>query len=301
MKIRDGKKGTQGGFTIIEIMLFIAVSGLLLGVTVFGTYNMIFSSRFTDTISSAASFLQTQYEEARSGVRPVGTTANCGDVSVGAGKSDQVLIGKAIIFGYQDSAQLIRSYYVLGDALAFENQNTVSEINDFDSTDVYTRISAIKPRAVSCGVQSAELAWNAQFTDDGKFVYQDNNGNLISSPPPFNALLLLRNPYSADLRMYPLNIDAFTEVDVSGDRTISNILPDSPSGLLTGSKSALIIKNGDSISFRSLGVVCIDPGSNSTAVYGARDLPVPIDNNGNPDFTKATKSKSEIVSEKCAR
>ena len=68
---------------------------------------MVFDSRFTDAVSSAASFIQTQYEEARTGVRPnepIDDNAGCNADSSdsGPGKSDCLLLGKVVIFHIND-------------------------------------------------------------------------------------------------------------------------------------------------------------------------------------------------------
>jgi type II secretory pathway pseudopilin PulG len=305
----------NGGFTIIEVMLFLAVSSLLLGTMVFGTYSMIFNSRFTDTISSAASFLQKQYEEARSGVRPAPEV--CGSI---VGKSSyDVLIGKLVIFNYENEINTINAYYVLGDAITFETPNKIDDINNPSPTVVYDRIKSFHPRAIDCGEQETELAWSAKFacnsagsTCSGMFGYTDSNGNLTPDADltlkktDFNALLLVRNPYSADLRTYTLKLNLVNfnavGVDEEGARDNSNIFDVVEiEATLIGSKSVIIIKNGDSLTFRSLGVLCVDPGSNSTAVYGARGLEVPVDGEGDPNFSKIVPNNiAQTVSDKCA-
>ncbi len=56
-------EGFSGGFTIIEVILFLAISGLLLAVAIAGITTNINNSRFNDAIRSTTSYLQTQYSE----------------------------------------------------------------------------------------------------------------------------------------------------------------------------------------------------------------------------------------------
>ncbi len=58
---------TQRGFTIIEVILFLAISGLLLGVAIASVNANINNSRFNDAVRSTTSYLQGQYSEVAAG------------------------------------------------------------------------------------------------------------------------------------------------------------------------------------------------------------------------------------------
>ncbi len=54
---------TQRGFTIIEVMLFLAISGLLFAMLMIGVNNGIAQQRYLDSVRSYKAFLQDQYSE----------------------------------------------------------------------------------------------------------------------------------------------------------------------------------------------------------------------------------------------
>ena len=78
------------GFTIIEVSIFLAVTGLLfIGITV-GVQNSIFHQRYNDAVQSFADFLRGVYD----GVLNVQGS--------GYGRSEQIVYGKMIVFDSQD-------------------------------------------------------------------------------------------------------------------------------------------------------------------------------------------------------
>ena len=77
------------GFTIIEVSIFLAVTGLLfIGITV-GVQNSIFHQRYNDAVQSFADFLRGVYD----GVLNVQGS--------GYGRSEQIVYGKMIVFDSQ--------------------------------------------------------------------------------------------------------------------------------------------------------------------------------------------------------
>lgn len=82
-----GMRNSKRGFTLVEISIFLAVTGLLfIGVTV-GVQNSIFRQRYTDAVQNFADFLRNTY----AGVINV--------QGVNGGRSDQAIYGKMIVFG----------------------------------------------------------------------------------------------------------------------------------------------------------------------------------------------------------
>lgn len=82
--IEDSKQG----FTIIEVMLVLAVTGLMLVGVIAGTYSSIASQRYNDSVRSFSEFLRQVYAEVIS------------PQSLGEGNSDdEAVYGKVIVFG----------------------------------------------------------------------------------------------------------------------------------------------------------------------------------------------------------
>lgn len=98
------------GFTIVEVSIFLAVTGLLfIGITV-GVQNSIFQQRYTDAVQGFADFLRNAYSDVLN------------VQSLGRGNSDLAIYGKMITFNTRridqgsDNEQEIRMYNVVGDA-----------------------------------------------------------------------------------------------------------------------------------------------------------------------------------------
>lgn len=78
----------KGGFTLVEVSLFLAITGLLfLGVTI-GVQNSIFQQRYNDSVQSFVEFLRTAYSK----------TENVQGTNKG-GNSKKAIYGKLITFG----------------------------------------------------------------------------------------------------------------------------------------------------------------------------------------------------------
>ncbi|MDO4747423.1 MAG: hypothetical protein Q4A70_03765 [Candidatus Saccharibacteria bacterium] len=99
------------GFTMIEVALFLAITGaLFVGIAV-GTQNSIFQQRYNDAVQNYAEFLRTMYAQ----------TMNV--QSEGSGKTEMAIYGKLVSFGETEdlagnsieNTDAIYSYNVIGD------------------------------------------------------------------------------------------------------------------------------------------------------------------------------------------
>ncbi len=80
-------KHKRFGFTLIEVSLFLAITGLLFVGIAVGTQNSIFQQRFQDSVQNFAEFMRSIYAE-------VSNPQSAGD-----GRSDMAIYGKLITFG----------------------------------------------------------------------------------------------------------------------------------------------------------------------------------------------------------
>jgi len=78
------------GFTILEVMLFLAITGLMLIGVIGGTYSAIASQRYTDSVRSFAEFLRQTYAEV---ISPETLKEQ------GGNDNNLAIYGKAIVFG----------------------------------------------------------------------------------------------------------------------------------------------------------------------------------------------------------
>lgn len=110
-------KLVRRGFTIVEISIFLAITGLLfVGITA-GVQNSIFQQRYTDAVQSLADFLRSTYDE----VLNVQSTEDGT-----SGTSDLAIYGKVIVFGEDgqpDGSQVVYTYTAIGDVEEKEKAN----------------------------------------------------------------------------------------------------------------------------------------------------------------------------------
>ncbi len=80
-------KRSRRGFTLIEVSLFLAISGLLLVGVIAGTQSSIVSQRFKDSVQNYVEFLRSVYSEVNNPQSPAD------------GRSDYVIYGRLVSFG----------------------------------------------------------------------------------------------------------------------------------------------------------------------------------------------------------
>src|SRR3982751_6935386 len=93
----------ERGFTVVEVTLFLAITGLLFLIAITGTSNTIRSVRFSDSGRSVNAFVQQQYDDIINGLNNRTGAEACagGVVSAGsepAGTSSCLLLGKLVVF-----------------------------------------------------------------------------------------------------------------------------------------------------------------------------------------------------------
>ena len=99
------------GFTLIEVSIFLAVTGILFVAVTVGVQNSIYQQRYNDTVNGFADFLGNLYSE----VLNVQSTGN--------GRHTEAVYGKLVTFGenrnsneQSDGKQVIHTYDVLAEA-----------------------------------------------------------------------------------------------------------------------------------------------------------------------------------------
>lgn len=157
MKLAKNTRSKKG-FTIIEVSLVLAITGLMLIGVLGSTYFSIASQRYNDSLRGFADYMRSMYAEALS---PESITENEG-TTIG-NSTDQAILGKVIVFGV-NGEDVVYSATLVGSADIHKStgQSFLSEITDTDVT---------KP-AIFCGdpandrpssVQSYTPLWEAQL------------------------------------------------------------------------------------------------------------------------------------------
>lgn len=223
------------GFTIIEVMLFLAVSGLLVAMLLGGWTLMINTQRYKDSLDTVYGYLQDQYNLVYNveNERPQSLTCtsdgqimNNGGASIDSrGQSDCILMGRFIAI--KDGTTL-HSYAVVGRAPAAPAGGSDTE-----------QIKAYNPKVVD---QSIGLSEAEQIVPWGAVLNRMSNKDALNS-----TILLLRSPASGIVHRYIIDgprVDAAIKDD---DIAVVNEEQDSvfcfdPGALVRGGKQAVVIR-----------------------------------------------------------
>lgn len=172
----------QTGFTIIEVMLFLAVTGLLAVGILVGSGVAISQQRYRDSVNSLRSYIQQQYSEVANVVNSRDKAWTCdtaggvapSDVGGGEfrGTSDCVVLGRYV--NIDSTGTKLTASNVIG----YRTAGAAAGTSDIDEIKTYNLgISPIDQ-------DSSEVNWGAQV------VKKDN-----TSPMPFS-ILIIRSPLS---------------------------------------------------------------------------------------------------------
>jgi type II secretory pathway pseudopilin PulG len=189
----------ERGFTVVEVTLFLAITGMLFLIALAGTGNTIRSVRFSDSGRSLNAYVQQQYDDIINGLNNRTGAEACagGIVSPGSqpvGTSSCLLLGKLVVF--QVNSPIAHVYNVVGT----EPANV-----DYSRTDTQL-ISDFQPKAVTTvGVATYEIPWDAFIS--GIKRLSDNQAT--------NGLLLIRSPKSSRIVSYTYKPTAIPAVDLS--------------------------------------------------------------------------------------
>ncbi|MBR3336761.1 MAG: hypothetical protein IKG26_06985 [Bacillus sp. (in: Bacteria)] len=178
------------GFTLIEVALFLAVTGLLfLGVTV-GVQNSIFQQRYNDSVQNFMEFLRGVYSE----------VTNVQNLS--GGRSEKAIYGKLVTFGQkykQDGETEIDSnnntvftYSVVGKIGETSSRSVLQSLSDLDADVAFfeTNESGAGKLVPAGIVQSYTPKWAASIQFAENFE------------PFVGAILVVRNPSSGMVYTY---------------------------------------------------------------------------------------------------
>lgn len=141
--------GKGDGFTVIEVMLFLAISGALLLMAMLGSGEMARHARFSDSVNSFHSNMQRYYEEVASGVNTRALNDGCAAGNVRAGTDTCLLIGRVISFNEDTSGGIVR-YATSSAAIP-------------DTGSIYSQLQAGSVTVQASGEQPITLPWGALF------------------------------------------------------------------------------------------------------------------------------------------
>ncbi|MDD3035322.1 MAG: type II secretion system protein [Candidatus Saccharimonadaceae bacterium] len=224
------KPSKEAGFTIIETMLFLAITAFLIVGILIGTGTSINRQRYRDSVSSLQSFFQQQYSEVANVENDRQPIYKCdsSNVEKPLGQSDCFILGKFISSDSSDSGKLIIKG-VLGTTTPTNSNNDVSAF-----IDSHIIVSPV-------GEDSYDLEWRAKLTD-----------KTSGHPSLYISMLILRSPSSGVIRTFiksstdPAgivqdgNISSLLDAKLLKGANVTTMCVDS-NGLFMGAMSALVI------------------------------------------------------------
>ncbi|HEX6462363.1 MAG TPA: hypothetical protein VFZ58_03805 [Candidatus Saccharimonadales bacterium] len=188
----------MAGYTLVEVSLFLAISGLLFIIAIVGTGSVMRSIRFTDTGRSTHAYIQKQYDEILNGVNPRDNQQICGSSGVEAvsgpgvtgsqpGASGCLLLGK--LLRLEQGSDHIDSYYVVATRIPNLSVAPDATLNDEEL------IRSVNPFVVKETRSEYTIPWGAAIS-----------GSRRSDGTAANTYALLRSPRSSRLVSYNMNI-----------------------------------------------------------------------------------------------
>lgn len=224
------KPSKEAGFTIIETMLFLAITAFLIMGILVGTGTSINRQRYRDSVSSLQSFFQQQYSEVANVENDRQPIYKCdsSNTEKPLGQSDCFILGRFIASDSSDSGRLIIKG-VLGTTTATNNNNDVLDLQDSDII-----VSPV-------GGDTYNLEWGARLTDKAS-----------GHPSLYVSMLIVRSPSSGVIRTFIKS--STNQGDIVQDGNIRDLLDSTllkganattmcvdSNGLFLGARSALVI------------------------------------------------------------
>ena len=192
------------GFTLIEVALFLAITGALFVGIMAGVQNSIFQQRYNDSVQSFVEFLRTAYSE----------TMNV--QNLGNGRSEKAIYGKLITFGESTNLEGspngdegFRNHIYMYDVVGRVGENNISvsgsTLNALNSLGANVINDEGNPQLYGI-VESYVPKWGA--------VIQDQDGSVFSG-----SLLIIRHPNSGVVYTFFSN----TTIQVNENLAASNL------------------------------------------------------------------------------
>jgi type II secretory pathway pseudopilin PulG len=179
------------GFTIIETMLFLGISGLLILGLLVGTGSSINTQRYRDSVTSLQSFLQQQYSNVANVANDHDSSVVCDAVSVPVGQSDCVVLGKYITTSSDGASLSVKD--VLGTTCP---------------TDATNDLDALQ----NCGIITSSVNAETYDLEWGSSAIKTDSTTMVLS------MLILRSPISGVIRTFISSSHSvlLNDTDISG-------------------------------------------------------------------------------------
>lgn len=244
----------DSGFTIIETMLFLSITGLMMAGFMFGSSRSINSQRYKDSVNSFQAIIQQQYSDVSNTINNRDNTWECSsdgvltDVLAGdiKGQSNCVILGKLIRTVGSDGKK-IRINDVIGSIPLLPDSDQEAPTTGLDDINIFRKDNgASLPEGYgvylsTINEQEYDISWGASLSDQA------------GDPLEFS-ILIARSPISGSIRSF------YTDTYVP-DSDISGVI----SGVLDNDK--IICVNSNDLFFgKTIAIKIVAGASNASGV-----------------------------------
>lgn len=195
--------GSERGFTIIEVVLFLAITGGLFAALMIGVSVGVTQQRYLDSVRSYKALLQDQYIAAINTRNEANQNVKCGDAGDGSIVESQQSGGA----GGRDPARGASECVILGRAIQIQQDSgstriTTSSVTGYepvgtsDDTSDSNVISSYQPKLALYDREESTIAWGGSLTQADRQDQQDLSTALI---------VVLRSPKSGSIVVYTTN------------------------------------------------------------------------------------------------
>ena len=168
------------GFTLVEVSLFLAITGVLFLSVTIGVQNSIYQQRYNDVVQSFADFMRNVYDEVLN------------VQSLGSGRQSRAIYGKLVTFGENGDKQTIYAYDVIAQAVGsgdLGGGTTLGLLKQLGANVVF-RDSEDEPYRLVGVISEYSPNWGAKIQPTNS--YTDFKGSL----------LIVRDPKSGTVRTF---------------------------------------------------------------------------------------------------
>lgn len=211
---------TQHGFTIIEVMLFLAITGALAIAILAGSGVSIGQQRYRDSVNTFKSLIQEQYNETTNVVNSRGGNASCTNAVVvqppdivptpqPRGTSECVVLGRLLTVA--DNGIDLKMSNVIGYRTSTTAPVATTDINEL-KTNYRLGISPIDS-------ENGQVEWGAQIVKPKTTTLQPLSVMVIRSPLSGSVMTFVKDGVQTDLDGLVVSgiISANKDVCINGD------------------------------------------------------------------------------------
>lgn len=239
------------GFTIIETMLVLAITGVLIASLIVGVGGTVNAQRYKDSVNSLQALLQDQYDQVDNvtNVNPRESTWTC---DTAANTAEQTAPGEGTAPGQSDCVLMGRYVSIANDTVSTAAVVGYKNSTAIETTDVSDLKTNYAFGIAKDSIETSTLEWGAAIAWPVSGIDSKTAGDRTF------AMLVLRSPESGFT--YTFTSDSDAPIDATSSGTLKNMM---------------VV--GNSIPGQAQRFLCVDPSPGSSGLTVPEKLSVTID------------------------